>query len=98
MLAESQVKRGSRKPPTNSRRQGAFTFKACGDTAGGSGTASMEAATINTLNTTTTYETDFIPYGAHCSESNRRPVTVKRHEAGTRHAGWVSSEAPFAGS
>ena len=67
MQADSQAKRCSRKPPTNSRRQDAFTFTVCGVTAGGSGTASMEAATINTLNTNTMYEMDFIPYRAHDS-------------------------------
>jgi hypothetical protein len=67
MQAESEVKRGSRKPTTNSRRHGAFTFTVGDVTAGGSGTASIEAATINPLNIKTTYEMDFISYCTHDS-------------------------------
>jgi hypothetical protein len=66
MQAESDVKRCSSKATTTSRRQGAFTFTVCDVTAGGSGTASIEAATINPLNMKTRYETDFI-YHAHDS-------------------------------
>ena len=50
----------------SSRRQGAFTFTVCDVTAGGSGTASIEAAT-NPLNIKTAYEMDFISYYAHDS-------------------------------
>ncbi len=64
MKGELQVRRCSRKAPTNFCRQEAFTFTVCGVTAGGSGIASMEADTINTIKTNTPYESDFIPYCA----------------------------------
>ena len=59
MQLKSQVKRGSRKAPTNSRRQ-ACAVTVCGVTAGGSGTESMVAATSKTINTKATCETVLI--------------------------------------
>jgi hypothetical protein len=66
MQAESDVKRCSSKATTTSRGHGAFTFAVSDLTAGGSGMASIEAATINPLSIKTRYEMDFIYY-AHDS-------------------------------
>jgi hypothetical protein len=56
----SLFKRGSYKPPRASHGRYA-TLTVCGLTAGGSGTASSEAITMNAPRTQTMHELDFIP-------------------------------------
>ena len=60
MQDRSQSKRGSHKPPRASHGRDA-TLIVCGFTAGGSGTASSEAITMNAPRTQTMYDFDFIP-------------------------------------
>ena len=86
MQSESQAKRCPRKPSEKSRRQQAFTLAAWGVTAGGSGTESIEAATISRLNTDAMYKTNFIRYCAHDSGFSSSPgsytlVTIERDPA-----------------
>lgn len=68
--------RGERRVQGRSRRQGAVTLADWVVMARGSGTASMEAVTIDTPNIDTRYEMDFIPYCAHDSGFSRRPAVL----------------------
>jgi hypothetical protein len=60
MRGGSQFTRGSHKPPRASHGRDA-TVIVCGFTAGGSGTASSEAITMNAPRTQTMYDFDLIP-------------------------------------
>jgi hypothetical protein len=68
---ESQSTHGSPEPPWF-RRMRDVTLTVWGFTAGGSGTASTEAITINATSTQIVHETVFIPAGALLGNDNVR--------------------------
>ena len=72
MQYESQSTRGSQEPPCFTQMS-AVTLIVWGLSAGGSGTASREAITINATSTPIVHETDFIPAGAPDGNDNVFP-------------------------
>ncbi len=73
MQDQSQFKRRSHKPPGASHRREA-TLIVCGFTAGGSGTASSEAITINAPKNQIVHDFDFIPACAPDVNDNGFPA------------------------
>ena len=72
MQCESQSTRGSQEPPCFTQMR-VVTLTVWGLTAGGSGTASREAITINATSNQIVHETNFIPAGAPDGNDNVFP-------------------------